>query len=147
MELLDWGYSGMFVGALLAATLLPFGSEILFLGLLYQKFDPVILTLVAGLGNASGGMITYALGRLGKWDWLERWFRISKEKIESKMTTAQKWGWLYAFFTWLPGIGDPMAALIGFVRIPIGVAAFWMWLGKTIRFASIAYLWHLSNPQ
>lgn len=141
MDWIDLGYLGMFLSAILAATILPFGSEAVFLGLLYQDFDIWLLVIVAGSGNTIGGMITYYMGRLGKWEWLEKWFGINRKKLESKMYLAQKYGWIFSFFTWLPGIGDPMAAAIGFVRINPLVAFVWMAIGKTLRFAAIALIW------
>jgi membrane protein YqaA with SNARE-associated domain len=87
-------------------------------------------------------MITYYIGRLGKWEWLEKWFGISRESLNKHMLKAQKYGWIYAFFTWLPGIGDPMAAAIGFAKINPVTATTWMFIGKTSRFAIIAILWH-----
>ncbi|MFT6324291.1 MAG: membrane protein YqaA with SNARE-associated domain [Halieaceae bacterium] len=138
MEWIEFGYLGMFTSSILAATLLPFGSEAVFLGLLYAKFDTTILIGVAGVGNTIGGMITYYMGRLGKWNWLEKWFGINAEKIDRHMDTIRKYGWLVCFFTWLPGIGDPLAAAIGFARIPPLVAGIWMLIGKTSRFIFIS---------
>lgn len=140
MEWIDLGYWGMFFSSILAATLLPFGSEAVFLGLLYAGSDEIILVLVAGTGNTIGGIITYYIGRLGKWEWLEKWFGITLKKIESKMASIQKYGWIYAFFTWLPGIGDPLAAAIGFAKISPWVSFTWMFIGKTLRFVVIALL-------
>ena len=142
MEWMELGYWGMFFSSILAATILPFGSEAVFLGLLYANYDTVTLVIVAGFGNTIGGMITYYMGRLGKWEWLEKWFKIKPETLEKHMLKAQKYGWIYALFTWLPGIGDPMAAAIGFAKINPVTAVIWMLIGKTLRFAVIAYLWN-----
>jgi membrane protein YqaA with SNARE-associated domain len=141
MDWMEYGYWGMFLSSILAATILPFGSEAVFLGLLYAKFDAFLLVFVAGTGNTIGGMITYYMGWLGKWEWLEKWFKIKPETLSAHMKKAQKYGWLYALFTWLPGIGDPMAAAIGFARINPITATIWMYIGKTLRFAAIAYMW------
>tara|TARA_R110002050_G_scaffold221792_2_gene357670 strand:- start:41869 stop:42312 length:444 start_codon:yes stop_codon:yes gene_type:complete len=142
MDWIELGYWGMFLSSILAATLLPFGSEAVFLGLLYAKFELIPLVLVASAGNTIGGMITFYIGWLGKWEWLEKWFKIPHEKLTSLMHSAQKYGWLFAFFTWLPGIGDPMAAAIGFVKINPYVAFIWMLFGKTLRFATIGLFWY-----
>lgn len=144
MDWIELGYLGMFLSAILAATFLPFGSEAVFIGLLYKGFDPLPLTFVAGTGNTIGGMITYYIGRIGKWEWLEKWFGIKHEKLLNKMHLAQKYGWFFAFLTWLPGVGDPMAAAIGFVKINPLVALFWMALGKTLRFSVLALMWKYS---
>lgn len=139
MDWIELGYLGMFLSSILAATFLPFGSEAVFIGLIVNDFDPTPLTIVAGCGNTIGGMITYYIGRLGKWEWLEKWFKIERSSMESKMTSIQKYGAIYSFFTWLPGIGDPLAAAIGFVKISPYTTLFWMFFGKTLRFALIAY--------
>ncbi|MGB0806255.1 MAG: YqaA family protein [Salibacteraceae bacterium] len=140
MNWIELGYWGMFFSSILAATLLPFGSEAVFLGLQYNNLDITQLILVAGFGNTIGGMITYYIGRLGKWEWLEKWFGIKKTSIEKRMASIQKYGWIYAFFTWLPGIGDPLAAAIGFTKIAPTTAFLWMFIGKTLRFATLAYI-------
>ena len=82
MEWLEFGYWGMFFSSILAATVLPFGSEAVFIGLLLANYDETTLILIAGTGNTIGGMITYSIGRMGKWNWLEKWFNISKATIE-----------------------------------------------------------------
>ena len=142
MEWIELGYAGMFISSILAATLLPFGSEAVFLGLLYAGFSPLNLIIVAGSGNTIGGIITYYIGRLGKWDWLEKWFGISRSRIENYMSTIQRYGWIFAFFTWLPGIGDPLAAALGFVRVSPTVTILWMFIGKTLRFTLLSILYN-----
>ncbi|UTW66740.1 DedA family protein [bacterium SCSIO 12643] len=144
MDWIELGYWGMFFSAILAATILPLGSEAVFLALLYSKYDMNYLIIIAGVGNTIGGMITYYMGKLGKWSWLEKWFKIPQDKIEVQMIRAQKYGFIYALFTWLPGIGDPMAAAIGFARIHPLKALTGMFIGKTLRFLVIALMWKYS---
>ena len=136
MEWLEFGYWGMFFSSILAATVLPFGSEAVFIGLLLANYDETTLILIAGTGNTIGGMITYSIGRMGKWNWLEKWFNISKATIEKYMFKIKKNGWFLSFFTWLPGIGYPLAAGVGFARKPAVTATFWMFMGKTLRFSA-----------
>lgn len=142
MDWIELGYIGMFVSAVLAATVLPLGSEIVFAGLLFQKFDPVSLTLTAAIGNTIGGMISYWMGHLGKWSWLEKWFGISKVKVLQRMQLAQKWGSLCAFLTWLPVVGDLLAVVLGFIRFNVLKSVSWMFVGKLMRFAILATLFH-----
>ena len=144
MEWIELGYWGMFLSAILAATLLPLGSEVVFFTLLYNDYDLNYLIFIAGIGNTIGGMITYYIGRLGKWNWLEKWFKIPPEKIEKWMGMAQKYGFGFALFTWLPAIGDPMAAAIGFAKIHPVKALIGMFMGKTLRFVAIGLMWKYS---
>ena len=145
MNWIDLGYFGMFAAALLAATFIPLGSEIVFTGLLALEFNPFVLIIVATAGNTTGGMLTYYVGYLGKWQWLEKWFGISKVKIETNMHRIQKWGNAIAFFTWLPIIGDPLAAALGFAKTKVWATVFWMTLGKLLRFALLAWLFYAFN--
>ena len=140
MDWIELGYWGMFFSSILAATILPFGSEAVFIGLQFSEFNIYYLIIIAGIGNTIGGMITYYIGRLGKWEWLEKWFKISRGSLEERMKSIQKYGWIYAFFTWLPGIGDPLAAAIGFTKTPPITTCFWMFIGKTSRFAGLGYI-------
>ena len=141
MNWIELGFLGMFLSSILAATVLPFGSEAVFLGLLYAEFDPVTLTIVASIGNTIGGMITFYMGWLGKWEWLEKWFGLNHKSILKYMDKAQKHGWLYAFLTWLPGIGDVLALAIGFVKVNPFTALIWMLIGKSLRFTALAIMW------
>lgn len=76
--LVDYGYWGMFLSAFLAGSFLPFSSEAVMLGLLAAGVDPVLLLVYGSIGNVLGGMLNYGLGRLGKLEWLERYFRVKK---------------------------------------------------------------------
>ena len=57
-------YGGLFVAALVAATILPAQSELLLAGLLNAgEQSPVLLVTVASLGNVLGSIINWGLGR------------------------------------------------------------------------------------
>ena len=45
--LLEYGYIGLFIGAFLAATILPMSSDVLLVGLLAVGADPYISVAVA----------------------------------------------------------------------------------------------------
>ena len=53
---------GLFLSALIAATLLPMGSEVILLALLDQGYAALLLWLIATSGNTLGSIINYALG-------------------------------------------------------------------------------------
>ena len=69
--LIDWGYPGLFISALLAGSIVPFSSEIVLLGLVKLGLDPTLCLISASLGNTAGGMTCYYMGRLGRIDWIE----------------------------------------------------------------------------
>ena len=44
--------------------------------------SPALCVLSATLGNTLGGMTCYYMGRLGRIDWIEKYFKVKREKIE-----------------------------------------------------------------
>ena len=69
MEFLqEWGYIGLFLGTFMAATIIPFSSEILVTGILVAGGDYIATFIISTAGNWLGGLTSYWLGYLGKWD-------------------------------------------------------------------------------
>lgn len=140
MEWIELGYFGLFVAALLAATILPFSSDLVVGAMIASElYSPIWVFVFALAGNWVGGMISYGMGRLGKWEWIEK-LGGKRERIERFMGKAHQYGPYFALITWLPIIGDPMAIALGFVRSPLVPTAFWMLIGKGLRYAVIIWL-------
>ena len=59
--LIDWGYTGLFISALLAGSIIPFSSELVMLALVKVGLNPAICVLAATLGNTMGGMTCYSV--------------------------------------------------------------------------------------
>ncbi len=140
ISLIGLGYFGLFAAAFLAATVLPFSSEIVFSVMVFSGMNAWACVAVATLGNWAGGMTCYYLGLLGKIDWIEKYFRIKKEKIDKFTSTIQRYGDWMAFFTFLPGIGDIIAVASGFFRCRWWVVALSMFAGKLIRYIVWLYI-------
>lgn len=136
--LLDLGYFGLFAGSLLAATILPFSSDFLLLGMLAAGADPVLTVAVASLGNWAGGMISYGMGRSGRWEWIERWLKVRRETLERQKARIDRWGAWLAFLSWLPLVGDLFALALGFYKVSLWRVALFMLIGKTARFVGWA---------
>ena len=136
----EWGYFGLFLASFLAATILPFSSEILLSIMIAGSFDLAPCLAVATIGNWLGGMSSYGLGWLGKWEWLEKYFGVKREKVENSKKHIDKWGSLIALLTWLPVLGDPLAIGLGFFRTNIYLVSFWMFIGKLGRYLAWTYL-------
>lgn len=132
--MVELGYFGLFLASFLAATVLPFSSEVVFSGLVLLGYDLWTCTLVATLGNFLGGMSCYYLGMLGKMEWIEKYLKIKKEKVlKWHDYLAGKGAWI-AFFVFLPGIGDLIAVAMGLMRANIWIVGISMFLGKFIRY-------------
>lgn len=145
-SLIDYGYIGLFVGSFLAATIIPFSSDILVIGMLAIGGDPYITVVVAAIGNWLGGLTSYGLGWIGKWEWIKKWFNVSREKLEAQREKIDKYGSLLAFFTWLPGIGDLIAIALGFYKVDFKKSAVFMLIGKSARFVLWAVIYFYIDP-
>ena len=139
-SLLEYGYIGLFIGAFLAATVFPFSSDVLLVGMLAAGGEPITTVTVATIGNWLGGLTSYWVGWLGKLEWLERWFRVKHETIERHKTKVERWGALLALMTWLPFVGDVFAIVLGFYKAKFWPTAWWLLVGKLLRYVCEALL-------
>jgi membrane protein YqaA with SNARE-associated domain len=141
----SWAYPGLFLGSFLAATVVPFSSDVLLLAALAGGSNPVAAVSLAAAGNWLGGLSSYWLGWLGKLDWLEKWFRVRHEKLEKQRSIINKYGNLMAFFTWLPGIGDVLAIALGFYKVDFKKSALFMFIGKSTRYVAWAIAFYYAK--
>ena len=125
--LIDWGYLGLFISALLAGSIVPFSSELVMIALVKVGLSPVMCVLFATLGNTIGGMTCYYMGRLGNVVWIEKYFKVKKEKVDKMQTFLQGKGALMGFFAFLP--------FVGFMRSNVWLTTSSMFAGKLIRYA------------
>ncbi len=137
------GLPGLFIGSFLAATVIPFSSEILLGGVLLAGVNPVGAFFAATFGNWFGGITSYYLGRLGKWDIIERWFRVKEESLIKQRARIERYGSYIAFFTWLPFIGDMLAIGLGFYRVDVVKSIVFMLLGRAARFGFWITLYYI----
>lgn len=138
--LFDYGLWGLLAASFLAATLIPFSSDALLLLMVANGFAPIDCIFVATLGNWLGGMSSYFLGYLGKWSWIEKYLRIKRQKIERWHNKLEKRGAVFAFFSWLPFVGDIFAVGLGILRTNYIVVATAMLIGKFLRYVVWAWL-------
>ncbi len=138
--LIDWGYLGLFISALLAGSIVPFSSELVMIALVKVGLSPVMCVLFATLGNTIGGMTCYYMGRLGKISWIEKYFKVKKEKVDKMVKFLQGKGALMAFFTFLPAIGEVIAIALGFMRSNTWLTIVSMFVGKLIRYILLLYV-------
>lgn len=132
--LIDWGYPGLFISALLAGSVVPFSSEIVLVALVKLGLDPMLCILSATLGNTVGGMTCYYMGRLGKMDWIEKYFKVKRAKIDRMEAFLKGKGALMAFFAFLPAIGEVISIALGFMRSNVWLTIAAMFAGKLIRY-------------
>ena len=139
-DLIGLGYLGLFIASFLAATVVPFSSEVVFSAMVFGGLNAWKCVFVATLGNWLGGMTCYYMGRLGKIEWIEKNLRIKKEKMEKFMGKLHRYGDWFAFFSFLPGVGDVIAVASGYFRCRWWIVALSMLLGKFARYIVWMYL-------
>lgn len=135
--LIEYGYIGVFVASFLAATVLPFSSEVALTGVLWAGASYWPCLIAASAGNSLGGMTCYWIGMLGKVEWIEKYLKLNKDKLAGVQRWVKKRGVWSAFFVFVPGIGDFIAVALGFLRANAWTVALFMTAGKTLRY----WLW------
>ena len=129
------GLAGLFIGTFLAATVLPFSSDALYIGTLAAGVSPVATLVVGTLGNWLGGVTTYYVGRLGRWEWIEKHFKVKEETLLKQKAMIDRFGVWIALLSWIPIIGDVTVIALGFYKCPAVWTIFLMLVGKFGRFA------------
>ena len=132
--LIEWGLPGMFIAALLAGSIVPFSSEVVMIALIKLGLDSTNCLIAAALGNTLGGITCYWMGHLGRIDWLERFLKIKKTRVDRMQERLEVGGSFMAFFSFLPVVGGLIAVTLGFMRSNIWLTTASMFMGKTIRY-------------
>jgi len=148
LALPEFGLSTVFIVSLVSATLLPLGSEPAVFGLV--KLNPALFwpaIAVATLGNTLGGVITW---------WMGYGAERAYEHVTHRPAEHRALAWLRRFgakaclLAWLPGVGDPLCALAGWLRLPFWPCVAYMALGKCLRYltmtAGLLWLWPGALP-
>jgi membrane protein YqaA with SNARE-associated domain len=180
-HLLEWlalpsiGLGAIFVISALAATILPLGSEPIFVAYLALKPEFFwMAVIVATAGNSLGGFITYWMGagaQLGYQRWRQppratgptclsqtggacevstRAAAHGLAKPSRAKSRAQAWvhrfGAPVLLLSWLPVIGDPLCAVAGWLRLPWLPCLIFMMIGKGARYLVLGGVLQLLLP-
>ena len=129
-------YFALFVSAFLAATILPFASEVP-LAILVRKHDDIgVFVIVATAGNFLGACTTYLLARAT----LPRLLDQGTPRTRRAMSLLQRYGPPALLLSWVPLIGDAIVALAGATRVRFTPFAVWTVVGKAARYVFVAWL-------
>ncbi len=111
----DLGPLGLFLSSFLAATILPFSSEIALIGAVELGMKSEDALLYASLGNCLAVLANYLLGFF--------LYRLMHEKIHSSKVGkkaydfSHKYGYFSLILSPLPIIGDPITIASGLIRL------------------------------
>ena len=131
-------YFIIFKTSFLAATILPLGSEPLFIYYLNQDdLDKLLLLLSATVGNSLGSMTTFFIGWYLPINEALKKLSIKKEKFDEVAIFLQKRSSLFSFFCFLPIVGDIIAFYYGVSRSEPFRFCLFMSAGKFARYSLI----------
>lgn len=130
-------HAGLFLSALLAATLLPAQSEAVLAALLLQGYTPWTLIAVATAGNVLGSVINWLLGR-GIAGASSRWAPKQGPMLERAQRWYHRYGRWSLLLSWLPIIGDPLTLVAGMLREPLPLFLLLVTVAKLGRYLVLA---------
>lgn len=128
------GLTSVFLISFVSATLVPLGSEPAVFAVVKANpamFWPAIL--VGTLGNTLGGALDYFLGYRAK-------VAFAKERQTRWFAWLARYGPKTMLLSWLPGIGDPLCTMAGWLHMPFWPSVAYMAVGKFARYVSMTTL-------
>ena len=133
-------YLSLFVISFLAATILPFSSELTLAGLMAtSNYDNSLLLIVASLGNVLGSVVNWTLGFYSRNLSKKKWFPFKDEQIKKSSKWFNRFGRWSLLFAWVPIIGDPLTLAAGLLRVKFIEFLILVTIGKVSRYLAIFY--------
>ena len=134
-------YLSLFSISFLAATILPFSSELTLAGLIAtSNYNDLLLLIVASFGNILGSVVNWVLGFYSRNLTAKKWFPFKGRQIENSSKWFDKFGKLSLLFAWVPIIGDPLTLVAGLLRVRFLDFIILVAIGKVSRYLIVFYL-------
>ncbi|HYE53257.1 MAG TPA: YqaA family protein [Chitinophagaceae bacterium] len=132
-------YIGLFLAALLAATIIPAQSEALLVGLLISgQYNPWTLVVVASVGNVLGSVINWLLGYGIQQFRSKKWFPVKPSTLDRTVEWYRRYGRWSLLLSWVPIIGDPLTVAAGVMREKLGIFILLVTVAKAGRYCILA---------
>jgi membrane protein YqaA with SNARE-associated domain len=134
-------YLSLFGISFLAATILPFSSELSLAALIATSdYDNLLLLTVASFGNILGSLVNWALGSYSRNLTTKKWFPFKETQIERSSKWFGKFGKWSLLFAWVPVVGDPLTLVAGILRVKFIDFIILVAIGKVSRYIFVLYL-------
>ena len=134
-------YLSLFFISFLAATILPFSSELTLAGLIStSNYDNLLLLVFASFGNVLGSVFNWGLGFYARNLTIKKWFPFKEDQIERSSKWFSKFGKWSLLFAWVPIVGDPLTFVAGLLRVRFFDFIILVAIGKVSRYVIIFYL-------
>lgn len=133
-------YLILFLFSFLAATVLPFSSEVVLYALIRSDTPALPLILAASTGNTLGAAVNWGLGRYLLHYRDRPWFYFKQEQIARAQHWFQRYGVWTLLFSWLPLGGDVLTFIAGVMRVRFWLFLLLVGIGKSVRYLAVLYL-------
>ena len=134
-------YFKLFLISFLAATILPFSSEIVLTAMyLSNSFETYFLLIFASLGNILGSITNWYLGKKITIFQDRKWFPVSPDQLDRSQKYFQKYGLWSLLLAWVPIIGDPLTLLAGVLKVRFSLFLILVSISKISRYLFILYV-------
>ncbi|MGC9445418.1 MAG: YqaA family protein [Candidatus Methanospirareceae archaeon] len=105
-----------------------------------RDYNWVAVVVIATVGNYLGACTTYLLGRIGRERLLEKYIKMKHDELQKAEKIFKKYGPPTLLFTWLPIVGDALAAMGGLFELRFSIFSIYVFIGKLLRYCAVAYL-------
>ncbi|MDX1655049.1 MAG: YqaA family protein [Candidatus Competibacteraceae bacterium] len=132
-------YATLFITAFGAASVLPFYSEPLLVGLVLKGYPLGWLWLVATVGNTLGAVLNWWMARYIRHFRHKRWFPMTEQQLETGTRWFQKYGTWTLLLSWSPVGGDALTFVAGLLRVRLDLFLLLVGIGKGARYAMVIW--------
>ena len=134
-------YLSLFIISFLAATILPFSSELMLASMLsIENYNRTLLIIFSSLGNILGSVFNWVLGFYFIKLQNKKWFPFNQEQISKSSLWFEKYGKWSLLFAWVPIIGDPLTFVAGTMKTKFFIFLILVGIGKISRYLFISLL-------
>ena len=139
--LILFSYLQLLIVSFLAATILPFSSEIVLTAMyLSNSFETYFLLIFASIGNILGSITNWYLGKKITIFQDRKWFPVSPNQLDRSQKYFQKYGLWSLLLAWVPIIGDPLTLLAGVLKVRFSLFLILVSISKISRYLFILYV-------
>ena len=134
-------YFQLLIISFLAATILPFSSEVVLTTMyLSNSFETYFLLIFASIGNILGSIANWYLGKKITIFQNRKWFPVSSDQLDRSQKYFQKYGLWSLLLAWVPIIGDPLTLLAGVLKVRFSLFLILVSISKISRYVFILYV-------
>lgn len=137
----QFGYVGLFIISVLAASILPLSSEVFVVAMPILGYNIWVVGLVATAGNYVGALTNYYIGLKGSNLILGRFFKLDERQVARAEQWFGRWGAPALLMSWAPIVGDPLCAVAGMLHMGFWKFTIWTILGKGWRYVVLLGAW------